>query len=231
MDLHIGIIPDGNRRFAKKNDKSICELYEQGYQKFRELIDEWSEKKTNEHIENNKDSKIKHIKHISFYVCSKDNLTKRPQVEIDLIHKMLNTLIVDFESDRFQKNTVKINLIGNLNLLPKNITKALNNVQKKSKNNDKLFLNLAIAYDGREDIIKKFKKMDKISNKTTENMFGKDIDLVIRTGYEKRTSSFFPWQTVYSEWFFLDKFWPEFTIDDLEDVLIKYYKIERRFGK
>lgn len=267
--LHIGIIPDGNRRFARKNNIKTLEGYQLGFKKIKLLINEIYKKNINKkdiitiirkeqsnineikNINNDDKDEIidninKHdtINEITLYICSIDNITKRKKHDIlDLMSVMYdcinewsdkNSLIYELE--------IQVNIVGNINLLPDNkLINKIRNIEKETKKHNKYFLNLAIGYDGKQDIINAINKFnsDK-SNKNknitsldiTNNMIVKrDIDIVIRTGYEKRISGFFPWQTLYSEWFFLDKYCPEIDIFDINKVLNEYSNRERRFGK
>ena len=119
-----------------------------------------------------------------------------------------------------------INFVGDINLLPKDIQKILKEVQKNNKAENKYTLNLAIAYDYHKDMLN-FGRTD-LKNYTREQS---DIDLVFRSGGEYRTSGFFPTKTLYSELFFLKKLWPEVTVDDFINVMKKFQKRNRRFGK
>ena len=236
MDLHIGIIPDGNRRYAKLKDITLDKLYENGYLKFKELID-----KINEESEKDENNILKRIKRISFYVCSRDNLTKRPQKEIKVIHSMLYKLIEDFdnadeEKKQKVKQKVKIEIVGEYkSLLPNNLVQKLVSLSKNNQKEIDIIINLAIGYDGRRQISHTFRllrnKNLNFNDKNLKAYLGPDIDIVIRTGYQKRSSGFFPWQTIYAEWFFFDKYWPEIEKEDFINVIEKFDKIERRFGK
>jgi tritrans,polycis-undecaprenyl-diphosphate synthase [geranylgeranyl-diphosphate specific] len=222
MGLHIGIIPDGNRRYAKEHGKTLSEQYQDSYQKVNEILHNWS------------DQDDLGITTISFYVCSLDNLIKRPQNELEIIYEMLGKLVGDYLEKVEINKDLKIDVIGDLKLLPKNIERGLNQIRRKTKQNTKYLLRLGIGYDGKEDIAKAFRKLfRKGLPLTVENIsieMGSDIDLVIRTGKEKRLSGFFPWQTIYSEWFFLDIYFPELTKDILKKVLEDFYERQRRFG-
>ena len=127
-------------------------------------------------------------------------------------------------------------------MFPTEIKNAMLDVVEKTKNNDKLTVNFALAYGGRQEIVDSFKKIlndnPKITtNQISEALISKNLylqsepELVIRPGGESRTSNFLTWQSVYSEWIFVDKFWPEFTKKNLQDCVVEFNKRERRLGK
>ena len=222
MSLHVGIIPDGNRRYAVANNKTIAQQYHDSYIKLKEIVDTWTQEED------------LGIGQLSMYVCSQDNLQKRSSDEVDLLYQTLRQLIEDYK-DKFEEgNDVRLEIVGKVNDLPKDIRKDLNKIRRKTKKNDKYVLRLAIAYDGRQEIQKAFRKLDrKKLDFTDDNLkeeFGPDLDIVIRTGKEKRLSGFFPWQTVYSELFFLDIYWPEFSWQLLKIVLQDFENRKRRYG-
>ena len=109
--------------------------------------------------------------------------------------------------------------------------------QEKTKQNKNYIINFAIAYGGRQEIISAVKKLIEEKKEINEKNFQKSLwlqdepDLIIRTGGEKRTSNFLPWQSIYSEWIFIEKFWPEFTKQDLEKAIEEFKNRKRRFGK
>jgi tritrans,polycis-undecaprenyl-diphosphate synthase [geranylgeranyl-diphosphate specific] len=139
---------------------------------------------------------------------------------------------------------VRINIIGRTQLLPASLQQTIKELMELTKNNTKRMVNFALAYGGREEVIdavtniaKQVKEgkldIDAINEESfSENLYSKgEPDLIIRTGGDKRTSNFLPWQSIYSEWFFLDKFWPEFEEADLLAVVEEYGQRERRHGK
>ena len=127
--------------------------------------------------------------------------------------------------------------MGRLNALPSDIKKTLINAEKKTKKNKKLIVNLAINYGSRNEIIDSTKKLNLISKKINEENVNNNLylnipppDILIRTGGQKRLSNFMLWQLAYTEIFFLDKLWPDFTRADLNKVIKKFNKIKRNFG-
>ena len=134
-------------------------------------------------------------------------------------------------------NKIKINILGRLNSMPFEIKKTLKNAVKKTKNNKKLIVNLAINYGSKNEIIDSIKKLNSKSKIINEENINHNLysklpfpDILIRTGGKKRLSNFMLWQLAYAEIFFLAKLWPDFSKNDLNKVIKKYYKIKRNFG-
>jgi undecaprenyl diphosphate synthase len=131
---------------------------------------------------------------------------------------------------------IKFNFIGRIRLFPKRIQALIRTLITKTKKNPGLKVNFAFGYGGREEIVdavrRIVKKGIKINEKTiSENLYlSSEPEIVIRTGGEQRTSNFLPWQSTYSEWFFLKKLWPQFTKNDLRRIISEYNVRERRFG-
>jgi undecaprenyl diphosphate synthase len=150
------------------------------------------------------------------------------------------------ELDTLQKNNIRLNAIGNLDLLPSSAKKELLTVIEKTKNNSRMTLTLALSYGSREELLNAVKN---ISSKVKNNIISQDdidesiinqhlythnlpdVDLVIRTSGEHRISNFLLWQIAYAEFYFTDVLWPDFKETDLYDAIISYQKRERRFGK
>jgi len=222
--MHIGLIPDGNRRFAKANNLSVEEAYKKGFKTMVDLID-------NVFMTNNSEYAI--IDSLTIYVCSVDNLTKRNQVEVESIHRMIESFIQYYKARNMP--TLRVNIIGNTRYLPDNLRRKLRRIQKKTVNYVGNTLNLAIGYDAYQDMIHYSRKTIQNSGVLSRREFKrihpvKDMDIVIRTGYERRISGFFPFQISYAELFFLDKYFPEFTKEDLREIIRDYNKRQRRFG-
>ncbi len=226
---HIAIILDGNRRFAKRLMLEPWKGHEYGREKVEKLVD-WCHDLD--------------IKELTLYSFSIQNFN-RPKEEFNYIMDLMRDAFKKFLTDkRIEKYGIKINIIGRYHLFPKDVVTALENVQKKTKKNSTFIINFALAYGGREEItdaVKALAKKIKSGKISPENITEKHIhthlqltsepDLIIRTGGEKRTSNFLPWQSHYSEWFFVDKAWPEFEKSDLIAILKEFEARERRFGK
>ena len=220
--MHIAIILDGNRRYAKKNAWKPWRGHESGADTFEKLLD-WC--------------KELEIKELTLYALSIENL-KREKEELDHLLEIIKKEFTKFKEDqRIKKNKVKIRFIGNLSLLPKDLELLCEEIQEETKENDNYTINFCIAYGGRQEILSAIEKLKKekkeINEKNLEQALWikKEPDIIIRTGSRLRTSNFLPWQSIYSEWFFLDKLWPEFTKQDLESCIKEFQKRQRNFGK
>lgn len=225
---HIGIIMDGNGRWAKKRLLSTKIGHKAGADALQKLI-----------------SKIEStpIKHITVYAFSTENW-KRSKQEVDDLMHLLKNYIKQYISDNSSSN-IKIDTIGDLSALPKDLQQDILNLTEISKNKTGLNLHIAINYGGRDEIIRATKKMfldfqssnlsiDDISEEVFKSYldtnFYSDPELIIRTSGEFRLSNFLTWQSAYSEFYFCDKLWPDFTFDDLLTALQIYQKRDRRFG-
>jgi len=219
---HLGIIIDGNRRWAKKRGLPTFEGHKKGIDKVKKAI-EWANKRG--------------IKNLTFFVFSTENW-KRSKKEVDYLMKLAEEMIKDYE-DTAKKEKIRIRVIGQKEKLPKSLQKEIEKVENSTKNNKRMTVNFALSYGGRNEIVEVVKKiiekkipLEKINEKTiSQNLWTTDLDLLIRTGKEKRLSNFLLWQSAYSELYFSSKYWPDFTEKDLEKALNDYYSRQRRFGK
>jgi len=226
---HIGIILDGNRRFAKRLMLEPWKGHEFGVDKVKQLL-KWC--------------KRQEIKELTLYAFSMQNFN-RPKKEFDFIMghftKAFNDIV---ENEDIHKNKVRMRAFGRINLLPKEVQAAIKRAEEATKDYKGYFVNVAIAYGGREEIVDAVKKIGRAiedgklkPEQITEAMFQKSLyiadepDLIIRTGGDHRTSNFLVWQSNYSEWIFLEKTWPEFEEEDLIKCVDEFEKRERRFGK
>jgi len=221
--MHIGIILDGNRRWAKRQGWKPWQGHEKGFDKLDNLFDWLLELD---------------IFEISLYCFSIQNFD-RPEIEkkflFDRFRLEAKKLL---EDKRIYNNKVKIRFAGRLEMFPSDMQELMNQVMEKTAAHDKHIVNFAMAYGGREEIVdavKKLRESGEDVNKANiqKNMWvPEDMDVVIRTSGEFRTSGFFPWQAHYAEFFFLDKMWPEFEKEDLARIVEEFKaKRERRFGK
>ena len=214
--IHLGIIPDGNRRFLKKiSNKNIIKIWEDN---FKFIIKEFMKKK------DNKFENLKKISELSIYVCTIDNLNRNDDTK-ENIFGVLKSVLTLLKDQIIMRNTININVIGDTNLLSKDLQNLIKECKIKLKGTN-LKINLAIAYDYIKDMQNyKFNMNDNYKREQT------NIDLVYRSGGEKRLSGFFPTKTIYSELFFTDKLWPEVNLEDIHLVLEEFSKRNRRFGK
>ena len=218
---HIAIIMDGNGRWGlkKKNSRNY------GHKKGLEVV----EKVINAAIE-------KKIEYLTLFVFSTENW-KRPLREINYLFKLLSNYI-DQEIDNLIKKKIKIKILGNIYPFPNYLKSKIIKVQKLTKSNNTIQINMALNYGSRQEIINAIKKLKKnnlpINEKNiTNNLYTKNIpdpEILIRTGNTKRISNFLIWQSIYSEIFFIKKMWPEFTKKDFNEIINKFIKINRNFG-
>ena len=218
---HIAIIMDGNGRWGlkKKNSRNY------GHKKGLEVV----EKVINAAIE-------KKIEYLTLFVFSTENW-KRPLREINYLFKLLSNYI-DQEIDNLIKKKIKIKILGNIDPFPNYLKSKIIKVQKLTKSNNTIQINMALNYGSRQEIINAIKKLKKnnlpINEKNiTNNLYTKNIpdpEILIRTGNTKRISNFLIWQSIYSEIFFIKKMWPEFTKKDFNEIINKFIKINRNFG-
>jgi tritrans,polycis-undecaprenyl-diphosphate synthase [geranylgeranyl-diphosphate specific] len=230
---HIGVILDGNRRWAAEHSKLPWAGHRYGADKLNEFLNWCLELGT---------------KTITLYAFSTENFT-RPQKEVNeilvLLEDRLNNVVSD---ERIHNYEVQIKVIGRINLLPENMQNIIRKVEEDTRKYSQNYLNVAIAYGGRAEIIDAAKKIaekakmgtlsiEDINEKVMEDHLytahlpQSDPDLVIRTSGEERLSGFLLWQSAYSELYFSDVFWPELRRIDLWRAIRTYQKRERRRGR
>ena len=214
---HIAFIMDGNGRWGRKKNKSRNFGHLRGLDTVKTTVKDLIKLK---------------IPIATFYVFSSENW-KRPKNEIVFLFKLIKKYFVE-EIKRVISQGVKVNILGEINKLPKDVKLILKDAEKLTKKNKKIIVNLAINYGSRNEIIYAIKKIKKISIRNIEkNLYTKNLpnpDILIRTGGYKRLSNFMLWQLSYSELFFIEKLWPDFQTKDLKKIIKKYKKIKRNFG-
>jgi len=213
--IHIGIIPDGNRRWLKENNKTSDDILKRW--KMMEMLFDIDLIKTKIlRLNKNPDllEYVNKINEISVYVLSIENL-KRKDSSLEMVYKFIKKI------SKLDLHDMNINIIGKIDLLPFPVKKNIEKIVKKSNIKGKYTLNIAVSYDPVEDM----------KNFGINNRKQTQIDLVIRSGREKRSSGFFPCHTLYSEWYFSDKLWPDMSELDILKSLEYYSKKNRRFGK
>ena len=226
---HIAIIMDGNGRWAKNRGKLRVFGHENGTKSVKNIVETCSNLG---------------IRCLTLYAFSTENWN-RPKLEVKTLMSLLISSLKR-ESDKLQKNNIRLNPIGNLNLLPLKVSKELFQVVETTKSNSGMVLNLALSYGSRDEIINCVKEIgEKIKNnlisfeKIDETVINQhlytqnlpDVDLLIRTSGEQRVSNFLLWQIAYAELYFTKVLWPDFTEQDLYKAIDNYQKRERRFGK
>jgi len=219
---HVAIIMDGNGRWGLKKKGSR----NYGHLKGLETV----EKTIKNSIKNN-------ISFLTLYTFSTENW-QRPQKEINFLFDLIRRSLKK-NLKRIIKQEIKVKIIGKKEGLPNDIKSSIREIEKKTCNNKKITINLALNYGSKDEILNAIKKLktDK-NNPININNFEKklytsgipDPDILIRTGGTKRLSNFMLWQLAYTEIFFIDKLWPDFNEIDFNRIITKYKKIKRNFG-
>ena len=233
MPNHIAIILDGNRRWAKRNLSLPKEGHLKGADAVENLLD-WCEEFD--------------IKIITLYVLSAENLSRK-DLELEYLFKIIRIRLEKlFNDPRIHKNQMRVKAIGRVELLPDSIKNVLKRLDDATKNYERHFLNIAIAYGGQDELIDAIKKIvgkikdgvlkiEDINKKEIEsNLYTSHLpqsspDMILRTSGEKRLSGFLLWQSAYSELVFMDVFWPGFRKIDLMRAIRTFQKRKRRIGK
>ena len=218
---HVAIIMDGNGRWGIKNKNSRKAGHKAGLNTVEKIIKESIKQK---------------IKHLTLFAFSTENW-KRPKSEISYLFKLLENFLL-LRIDDLHKQNIKLNIIGTKNF-SKKLNKLLNLSEKKTSQNSKLQINLALNYGSKIELINAFKMIQKNNEKINETNLTKyletknipDPDILIRTGNTKRLSNFLLWQLAYSEIFFEKKLWPDFNEKDYIKIIKKFKNIKRNFGK
>lgn len=223
---HIGIIMDGNRRWAQKHGLSINKGHEAGAQALEKII--------------------KHcldlgVKTLTVYALSTENWRERTQKEV----KGIFDLILKYAKERkkeYEKKGIKLAVLGEFQAFPRKVYHAIQEVLKIVKTHERLKVNLALNYGGRDEILNAVKKiikqkipLKKLNEKTFSHFLytngEPDPDLIIRTAGEVRLSNFLLWQMSYSELYFTDTLWPDFDEKELDKAIVDYQQRKRNFGK
>jgi len=217
---HVAIIMDGNGRWGLKNKNSRNLGHKEGLKVVEKIINVSIKKK---------------IKYLTLFAFSTENW-KRPIKEINYLFNLLENFLTN-KIEQLNNEQVKLKFIGNLNF-KKSLKNLIKTSEKKTKNNKKIQINLAINYGSKNEIVRSInlliKNKKKINNlNISNNLYTKGIpdpDLLIRTGNTKRLSNFMLWQMSYTEFFFEKKLWPDFNVNDYIRIINNYKKIKRNFG-
>jgi len=217
---HVAIIMDGNGRWGLKNKNSRNLGHKEGLKVVEKIINVSIKKK---------------IKYLTLFAFSTENW-KRPIKEINYLFNLLENFLTN-KIEQLNNEQVKLKFIGNLNF-KKSLKNLIKTSEKKTKNNEKIQINLAINYGSKNEIVRSInlliKNKKKINNfNISNNLYTKGIpdpDLLIRTGNTKRLSNFMLWQMAYTEFFFEKKLWPDFNVNDYIRIINNYKKIKRNFG-
>jgi len=219
---HVAIIMDGNGRWATEKGLDRSEGHIKGYENIKPIV--IAAKKLG-------------IKFLTIYAFSTENWN-RSKEEIEFILNLAAS-VIDKESDELNKNNVNITHLGSKDKMPKDMLNKIQRSEKLTKNNKDFFLSVAFNYGSRNQIVQSINNIiqsnekkiteKKFSESLSKNQFP-DPDLIVRTGGQKRLSNFLLWESAYSELFFLDLFWPDFSEKDLSSVMEEFSKRKRNFG-
>ncbi len=226
---HVAIIMDGNGRWAKNKGLLRALGHESGTKTVNRVVDACRDVG---------------IKYLTLYAFSTENWS-RPKLEVDALMRLL-VKSLKRELTNFIKGGIRLNVIGNIDALPKKVKEELLSVMEKTKGLNTVVLTLALSYGSREELVNTVKEIaEKAKNNLIsphlitedvikEHLYTKDIpdvDLLIRTSGEQRISNFLLWQIAYAEMYFTPVLWPDFKEEDLYEALLNYQQRERRFGK
>lgn len=224
LPKHIGIILDGNRRWAKENNLPSFEGHRRGFENIKNIASHAFDQG---------------IKILTVFAFSTENW-KRSTEEVSYLmdlFKMVSTKELKFLVEK----KIKLQILGDMSAFDEDLQNKLNKALSETANNDQGVFNICLNYGGREEIVEAVKKIIKSGNKAEEinkdlisqNLYTAgllDPDLVIRTSGEQRLSGFLTWQSVYSELYFVKKHWPDFSTKDFDEALLEFANRQRRFG-
>jgi undecaprenyl diphosphate synthase len=220
-NLHVGIIMDGNGRWATRRGLSRLRGHEAGVEAIRRVVE----------------AAPKHgIGTLTLYAFSVDNW-RRPKAEVAALMALLRFYLAN-EVESLVRNGVRLTVIGRRDRLPNGIAGAIARAEAATANSDVLHLRMAVDYSARDSILNAVARAAALSDLTRESFSDlvtgepglRDVDLIIRTSGEKRLSDFLLWEGAYAELHFTERMWPEFDADDLADALASFSRRERRFG-
>ena len=223
---HLGIIVDGNGRWAKERDLPRSKGHDKGFKRLKEITSYGFDKG---------------IKVISVYVFSTENFKR----SIEEVNHLMDLFVTGFKKDKFYlKENIKVIFSGKKDNLRQDVIDAMDTIKEETKNNTKGILNICLNYGGRDEIVTACKKFtEEVLNRKTniddlnEQNFSKylyqdlpDIDFMIRTSGEERLSNFMLWQNSYAEFYFPKTYFPDFSKEEFDKALLVYTKRDRRFG-
>ncbi len=223
----VGIILDGNRRWAKERNLPVFEGHNEGYENLKRCAS-WAKKAG--------------VENLIVYAFSTENW-KRKEEEVSMLMKLFERMVIK-EAEELKKEGVRIKFIGQVNKFSQKIKDGMARLEKETEKFEKYTLAICISYGGRAEILSAVKRVvfeknkEEIEKMSEEDFSGllwtggiADPDLIIRTGGEQRLSNFLPWQSVYSELFFTDTYWPDFSQNEFLKILDDFSLRERRRGK
>ncbi|RAX54634.1 di-trans,poly-cis-decaprenylcistransferase [Helicobacter sp. 16-1353] len=221
---HLAIIMDGNGRWAKERNFNRTEGHKEGANVVRDIT-KWCAKN--------------HISYLSLYAFSTENWS-RPKIEVDFLMKLLENYLIK-EAKTYKEHNIRFKVIGDISDFSNKLKDLICNLEDSTSKNSSLTQILALNYGSRDEIARVFLKL-KIPKNSTKQEVSKliesnldtfdipDVDLLIRTGGEMRLSNFLLYQSAYAELYFSDTLFPDFTSDELENIIDIYKQRNRRFG-
>jgi len=223
---HVGIIIDGNRRWAKKRGLGADEGHEAGMRNVEKIVER---------------AKESGIRYLTIYTLSTENWRKRSKKEVKGIFDLLLRMIREKKKE-YQKKGIRLFILGNFQAFPKKVARAIEEMLRIVLKHERMKVNMALNYGGRDEIIKAIKEIvkEKIpAEKINEELVAKhlytngqpDPDLMIRTGGEIRLSNFLLWQLSYAELYFTDVLWPDFGPEEFDKAILEYQRRKRNFGR
>ena len=218
---HVAIIMDGNGRWGLKHRNSRNSGHRAGLNTVETVIEKCLKE---------------NIKYLTLYAFSTENW-KRPKKEIDFLFNLLEKFLIQ-KIDNLVEKKIKLKFIGNIKKLPSLLKKLIKISERKTENNFKIQINIALNYGSKNEIVNAIKLIDKKKIKINEKNIDKNLftnmipnpDILIRTGDTQRLSNFMLWQLAYTEIFFEKKLWPDFNEKDLKKIFSKFRTIKRNFG-
>ena len=224
LPLHVAITMDGNGRWATQRKLPRTAGHDKGLHTVKTIV---------------KAASDLGIKHLTLYIFSTENW-KRAEQEVGFLMNLIHTHLKQ-ELDFYRDNGIKLNHIGDMAALPPAIRQDIQDAIEDTKNFNGMILNLAINYGGRDEIIRGIKKLihdgtkeedinEQAVSKALDMPQSPDVDLLIRTGGEKRLSNFLLWHVPYAEQIYIDTLWPDYTVNEFYDNIEEFQHRNRRFG-
>lgn len=226
IPAHIGVIMDGNGRWAQMRGLSRVEGHRQGARRTRDIID----------------AAINiGVDVLTLYAFSIENWN-RPKMEVDTLMGLLEHYLMDEVEELIRERAIIFRMIGDRNRLPAKIQELVKDIETRTVNNEGMILVPAISYGGKDEVIRAFRKIidsgtpvedidDKMVDHNLDTSGLPPVDLIIRTSGEKRVSNFLLWQGAYAEFYFTETLWPDFTSEEFLQAIGDYQKRERRYGE
>lgn len=222
LPKHLVIIPDGNRRWARKQGLPVWRGHQKGMQRTKELL---------------KELQKSGVQYCTWWGFSTENWDREPR-EVQQLMRIFEKTLSELARDA-HKNKIQFRHFGRKDRLPKPLATKIAKLEKATASYDDFHFGLALDYGGHDELIRAFKKIQKEGHEASEesitsalDTFGfPDPDLIIRTGGEQRVSGIMPWQAVYAELYFEKALYPDFDTAKLQKALAEFSKRERRFGK